>query len=105
MGDEERCGGGEPGIKELKKPRQHIQRRGPALIMFCFKRVAAPCKWPRSFACASHFGLSNGPQRKEMVSDRQPGPPKAGVTVYTYPPQLGPCSSWEQTPVPLETHA
>ena len=53
---------------------------------FLFQHVAGPCKWPRSFTFASHSGLSNGPQRKEMVSDRQPGPPKAGVRVYTSPP-------------------
>lgn len=85
MGDRETYGGGELTIKELKAT---LEFRVVALI-FCLH------------ICVT---LSNGLQRKEMVSDRQPGPPKARVRVYTYPPQLSHCSSWEQTPVPLETH-
>lgn len=105
MGDGERYGGGEHRIKELKATLPVHSEMWPSVIIFRFNVLRDPCKWPRSFISASHLGLSNRPQRKEMVSDRQLGPPKAGVRVYTYPPQHRHCNSWEQTPVPLETHA
>lgn len=48
-----------------------------------FIHAAKICKWPNSFIFPSQSRLSDALQRKEMVLDSQPAPPKAGVRVYT----------------------